>query len=143
MSPGSVAPRGLLVAALVLELPEDDLGSLAAELCAGWAPSAAFGVADRMHPDERKTGQQQFWSVSLRVTVGNIMGPWVPCSQLSSLESHLAGPPIYLMETWYHTTSTRWEHTWIISLSNTCTHTNIMHTHTLSLNVSFCELELI
>ena len=44
MSPESVAPRGLLVAALVLELPEDVHSSRAAELCAEWAPSAALSV---------------------------------------------------------------------------------------------------
>ena len=44
ISPGPVGPRGLLVAALVLELPEDVPGSWAAESCAGCAPSAALSV---------------------------------------------------------------------------------------------------
>ena len=59
MSPVSVAPRGLLVAALVLELPEDVYGSRAAELCAGWAPSAALSVGLVLVPllNSNNTGQ--------------------------------------------------------------------------------------
>ena len=47
MSPGTVAPRGLLLAALVLELPEDALGSRAAGSCAGRAhqPPSVLGLA--------------------------------------------------------------------------------------------------
>ena len=66
--------------------------------------------------EKRASSQQQLWSVSHMVNVGSIvtaLDPWVSCSRLSSLETHLARPPICLIEnTWYHTPSIRWEHTW-------------------------------
>lgn len=92
MSPGSVAPRGLLVAALVLEPPEDVYGSRAAELHAGWAPSAALSVGLVLVP-VLNTGRSlsltldDLWHFQLQLVYGYVSkSPFASKSVLSLLD---------------------------------------------------------